>query len=319
MTAEHVEPGQPAGRDLGLGDGRRGEHERRGRRRSARRPGAAGAARARRGRRRRRGSGGTRRRRRSCSEPRNGAQRACPGSSERCSMSGLVRTYSRVVAGPVALLAGAVAVVGGRPGRRARAPPSAGELVLGERLGRREVEHGRAALAARPARRADRGQRRQLVGQGLAGGGAGRQHDVLARARGLGGDRLVPPRPLDPAGPERRDDVRRPPSPASRRAPPAAAGSTSRWRSRSSRPGTAASRSTTSRTLRGRDPRVVVTRSFSSTAPTPRPRRPQRVDLWRRLDCATLCAGRAGVVSLTRPDVGCLPTTRPATELHGET
>ena len=88
------QPGEPRRRDLGLGHGRRGQHERRARRRTTRRPGAAGAAPARRGRRRPRGSGGTRRRRRSCSCEKNRAQRACPGSSEWCSMSGLVRTYS---------------------------------------------------------------------------------------------------------------------------------------------------------------------------------------------------------------------------------
>ena len=55
-----------------------------------------------------------------------------------------------MVAGPVPLVAAAVAVVGGDPDVEPE-PGQAGELVLGQRLGGREVEHGGAALPARPA------------------------------------------------------------------------------------------------------------------------------------------------------------------------
>ena len=181
-----------------------------------------------------------------------------PGQQRAVQHVGVGEDVLGVVARPVALLAGAVAVVGRHPDVEPEAAEP-GELVLGQRLGRRQVEHRRAALAARAAGGADRRQRGQLVGEALAGGGAGGEHDVLARVGGLGGDRLVPPGPLDPAAPGTPRRRRRPPSPASRPGTAARAGSTSRWRSRSSRPGTAASRSTTSRTLRGRDPRADVT------------------------------------------------------------
>jgi hypothetical protein len=98
----------------------------------------------------------------------------------------------RVVARPLALVAAAVAVVGGDADVEAeRGEP--GELVLGQRLGRREVEGGGAALAARPASRQRRGQRRQLVGERLAGGGAGGEDDVLSGVRSVGCDGLVLP------------------------------------------------------------------------------------------------------------------------------
>ena len=111
-----------------------------------------------------------------------------------------------VVARPVPLLARAVAVVGGDP----QVEPQrlqAGQLVLGERLGRAEVEGGGAPLLARPAGGADVGQRRQLVAQRLARGRAGRHHDVAAGVRRLGGLDLVPPRGAHAAGLERRPDV----------------------------------------------------------------------------------------------------------------
>ena len=111
-----------------------------------------------------------------------------------------------MVAGPVALLARAVAVVGGEAHVEAeRREP--GELVVGQRLGGREVEHGGAALAARTPRGADRGERRQLVGQRLPRGRAGGDDDVVAGVRGVGRDDLVAPRSGDALGGERTSYV----------------------------------------------------------------------------------------------------------------
>ena len=98
------------------------------------------------------------------------------------------------VARPVALLARAVAVMGGQAYVEAQGRQP-GELVVGQRLGRREVEHRRAALAADAAGRADRRQRGQLVGQRLPRGRAGRHDHVVARVRRVGGHDLVAPRP----------------------------------------------------------------------------------------------------------------------------
>ena len=151
-----------------------------------------------------------------------------------------------VVAGPVALLLGAVAVVRRDPDVEAeRADRRA--LVLGERLRGREVERARAALAARAATGPDRGQRRQQVGERLPRGGAGRQHDVspacacsAARtwcrqgwsppARRRRHDGRVRPAPASPprrpAGPgsARGGSAGRPGSPRPRAAPPAPPG-----------------------------------------------------------------------------------------------
>ena len=147
---EHVETGEPAGRGLGLGDGGRGEDERRpravGRADPAQPPehlGDVGAedpavvvalvdhdvARAGRG---------------------TARQRSWPGSSERCSMSGLVSTYSawsRAHSRWSRLLSPSWVVT--RTSRPSADEP--GELVLGQRLGRREVE-GRWRRAGRAAR-----------------------------------------------------------------------------------------------------------------------------------------------------------------------
>ncbi len=219
-------------------------------------------------------------------------------------MSGLVRTYSawsRAQSRCSRRLSPSWVVT------RTSSPSAAepGELVLGERLGRREVEHGRAALVARAACGADRGQRGQLVGQALAGGGAGREHDVLALVGGLGGDRLVLPRALDPAGPERRDHVGvgpgRPVGVRRRRARGAprggAAGPRGRARRRAGRPRRARSR--------GRDPRADVTTSLSSTAPTSAPRPAAGTQDVPVHKSSRFCArDGAGVVSLCRPDVG---------------
>ena len=79
---------------------------------------------------------------------RKARQRSWPGSSERCSMSGLVSTYSawsRAHSRWSRLLSPSWVVT--RTSRPERGEP--GELVLGQRLGRREVERGGAALAAR--------------------------------------------------------------------------------------------------------------------------------------------------------------------------
>ena len=264
---QHVEPGQPAGRELGLGDGGRGQDERRG--------GAVGGA-----------------------DPAQPAQdvgdvgaedaavvvalvdhdvaaaspgtppsAAWPGSSERCSMSGLVRTYSawsRAQSRCSRLLSPSWVVT------RTSSPSDAdrGQLVLGQRLGGREVEDGGAAPVADVALLADRGQRRQLVGQRLAGGRAGGEHDVLTRVGGLRGRRLVLPGPVDPAPRRRRRRRRAPPRSGQSACTAARGGSTSRWVSRSSRPGTAASRSTTRPSPEGRSRTVDVTRRVCQRPPT---------------------------------------------------
>ncbi len=111
-----------------------------------------------------------------------------------------------VVAGPLPLLARAVAVVGGHPEVESqRLQP--GQLVLGQRLGRAEVEGRGSPLPPRTAGVPDGRQGGQLVAEGLARSGAGGHHDVPARVGGLGGVDLVPPQGVDAASLERRPDV----------------------------------------------------------------------------------------------------------------
>ncbi len=97
------------------------------------------------------------------------------------------------VAGPVPLLARAVAVVGGEAYVEAQGLETR-ELVVGQCLRRREVEHRGAALAARTAGRTDRGEGRELVGQRLPRRRPGRDDHVVAGVRRVGGHHLVAPR-----------------------------------------------------------------------------------------------------------------------------
>ena len=124
-----------------------------------------------------------------------------------------------VVARPVPLFARTVTVVSGHAHvKPQRHQPC--ELILGQRLRGREVEHARATLTAGASSTADRGQRGELVGERFPGGGSGRQHDVVTGVGGVGGRDLVPPRALDPACGVRRAELVRNPAPASRRHPP---------------------------------------------------------------------------------------------------
>ena len=104
----------------------------------------------------------------------------------------------RVPPHPVALLAGGVPVVGGRAHRRVGERRHRRQLVAGQGLRRRQVEHAGAGVLGQP------GQRRQLVGQRLPRRRPRRDDDVPAVARQLRRVDLVPPRR------------------AARRAPPAA-------------------------------------------------------------------------------------------------
>ena len=115
-----------------------------------------------------------------------------------------------VVARPVALLARAVTVVGCEAYVEAQRR-EAGELVVGERLRRGEVEHRGAALTARAPRRPDGGQCRELVGQRLPRRRPGRHDHVVARVGGVGRDHLVAPWPGHTLGGEGATDVVRHP------------------------------------------------------------------------------------------------------------
>ena len=201
---QDVEAGEPGRRRLGLGDRGRGEHERGVR--AVRRADPAQPAQH---------LGDVR-----PEDPavvvalvdhdegelgEEGAPPLVPGQQRVVQHVGVGQDVLGVVARPGALVAAAVAVVGGDPDVEAeRGEP--GQLVLGERLGRRQVERGRPALAARTAALERRGQRGELVGQRLAGRGAGGEHDVLPGVRRVGRGRLVLPRLVDAAGPERVDD-----------------------------------------------------------------------------------------------------------------
>ena len=106
-------------------------------------------------------------------------------------MSGLVEHVLAVLARPVAFVEGRVAVVGGdpHPEPQRRDP---GELVLGERLGRADVERGGAALTLASAPLEDRGERGQLVGERLA--------RTPCRWTGRRAGRCGRPRPRPPGG-----------------------------------------------------------------------------------------------------------------------
>ena len=122
-------------------------------------------------------------------------------------MSGLVRTYSpwsRVQSRCSRGLSPSWVVTRTSSAEREQA----GQLVLGQRLRGREVEHGR-----RRVRRGRRGrcwiavERGQLVGERLPGGGAGGEHDVLAGVGGLGGAAWCRHGALDPARGVRRPEL----------------------------------------------------------------------------------------------------------------
>ena len=174
-----------------------------------------------------------------------------------------------VLARPVALVEGGVAVVGGDPDPEPeRRDP--GELVLGERLGRADVERGGAALALASAPLEDRGERGQLVGERLAGRRTGGQDDVLAAARGLGRDRLVAPQLVDAAPAERRHDVgvcpRRPGSGAGPRAAAAPGGVAGSRRGPVPGPGGARAAATPERAARSTRPSTDPSTTPATTA-----------------------------------------------------
>ena len=110
------------------------------------------------------------------------------------------------------------------------------QLVGGQRLGRREVEGGGPRVGG------ERGEHRQLVGQRLAGRGAGRHHDVPPGVGQLGGLHLVGPRARARRGRPACRGSARAPRPATARSRPARAGTRTTWRSgdSSSRPPRAA-------------------------------------------------------------------------------
>ena len=146
---DDVETGQPPGRDLAARRRWPRRARRWGGRRRAPRRAAAAAGSGRRGRRRRRGSGGTRRPRRSAVSRRTAtsarARAAASGAACR-GWSGRTPPWSRVhsrisgVESPSWVSSAGRAVQPAEPAQRR-------ELVLGERLGRREVEDARHRAA----------------------------------------------------------------------------------------------------------------------------------------------------------------------------
>ena len=111
-----------------------------------------------------------------------------------------------VAARPVPFGPGRVAVVDGHLHPRQAERPDRPELVRGQRLGRRDVEHGVA--------RQHGAQRGQQVAERLAGRRRGGDDHVPAGLRVVRGQRLVTPRRADAAGREglghRRRHPRRP-------------------------------------------------------------------------------------------------------------
>ena len=114
-----------------------------------------------------------------------------------------------VVADPPPLVGRRVAVVRGRPhpGDRHRLDP--GELVGGQRLGRREVDGRRAPQPRRGRPLGRRAQHRREVAQALAGCRSGRDHDVLTGRGEVDRGPLVRPRALHPRGQQGRQHGRR--------------------------------------------------------------------------------------------------------------
>ncbi len=98
-----------------------------------------------------------------------------------------------VAADPVPLLAGGVTVVGGRADGGIREGSDRGELVAGQGLRRRQVQHAGAGVLGQPR------QGRQLVGERLPRRRPRGDHDVPAVPGELCRVHLVPPRRQHPA------------------------------------------------------------------------------------------------------------------------
>ena len=208
-------------------------------------------------------------------------------------MSGLVSTYSAWSRAQSRCSRGAVAVVGGRPGRRARAPSSRPSWSWASALVGREVERGRAALPARPAGGADRRSAPAAGRPATCRRGAGGHHDVPAR-------RAPPRRPRPGAATARAPRGPRTPRRTS-------SGDPVRPRPRSAPPGRAAPRGG-SAAPRGRaPPRAAPPRRASSG------RGPTTVAGTPRVSQTARTAARAGQLGRSRrPSTGCLLFPRTA-------
>ncbi len=123
-----------------------------------------------------------------------------------CSMSGFERMIARAVPNPGALARRRIAVVCGGQGAcargRCRARVELRELIVGERLGREEVQGAAAGVGEEAL------QHGQVVAEGLAAGGGGGNGNVLAAQRSPDGGGLVTVERIDAAGPERGTDAR---------------------------------------------------------------------------------------------------------------
>ena len=118
---------------------------------------------------------------------------------------GVGEQVARVLADPPALLGRGVAVDHRRPHVGAEGGDR-GQLVGGQRLGRRDVQD--PGPGEHPAALEQPGQGGQLVRQRLAGGRAGGHHDVPSGAHQLGDLHLVTPRALDAAAAPARHELR---------------------------------------------------------------------------------------------------------------
>jgi hypothetical protein len=92
---------------------------------------------------------------------------------------------------PLTLLAGSVPVVGGGADAGERQCAHGGQLVAGQRLGRRQIDGTRRGRCEQP------GEDRQQVPERLAGGGACRDDHGATGERVVGQLYLVLPRPFD--------------------------------------------------------------------------------------------------------------------------
>ena len=104
----------------------------------------------------------------------------------------------RVLPDPPPVVGRGVAVVGGRAQPGQGQPVEPVQLVVGQGLGRRQVQRGRAPPVRRQGTVHDVGERRQQVPQGLARRRPGRQHDVDAGVGRLGRLELVAPEARQP-------------------------------------------------------------------------------------------------------------------------